>query len=101
MKVGITFSTFDILDTGYVKMLEKPKRQCDYLIVWLQLGSSNRFEKNAPSQSIIKRYIQLKRSKHTDKIKQRLRFLIIFDSKNQYNTFHIEEKGFEYDQISK
>jgi bifunctional ADP-heptose synthase (sugar kinase/adenylyltransferase) len=35
MKVGITFSTFDLLHAGHVKMLEEAKRQCDYLIVGL------------------------------------------------------------------
>ena len=69
MKVGITFSTFDLLHAGHVKMLEEAKRQCDYLIVGLQLDPSlNRPEKNSPSQSIIERYIQLKGCKHIDEI---------------------------------
>jgi cytidyltransferase-like protein len=69
MKVGITFSTFDLLHAGHVKMLEEAKRQCDYLIVGLQLDPSiDRPEKNAPSQSIIERYIQLKGSKYVDEI---------------------------------
>jgi glycerol-3-phosphate cytidylyltransferase len=69
MKVGITFSTFDLLHAGHVKMLEEAKRQCDYLIVGLQLDPSiDRSEKNTPSQSIIERYIQLKGSKHVDEI---------------------------------
>ena len=69
MKVGITFSTFDLFHAGHVKMLEEAKRQCDYLIVGLQLDPSlDRAEKNSPSQSIIERYIQLKGSKHIDEI---------------------------------
>ena len=49
MKVGITFSTFDLFHAGHVKMLEEAKRQCDYLIVGLQLDPSiDRPEKNAP-----------------------------------------------------
>ena len=69
MKVGITFSTFDLFHAGHVKMLEEAKRQCDYLIVGLQLDPSlNRPEKNAPSQTIIERYTQLKGSKHIDDI---------------------------------
>ena len=69
MKVGITFSTFDLFHAGHVKMLEEAKRQCDYLIVGLQLDPSiDRPEKNGPSQSIIERYIQLKGSKHVDEI---------------------------------
>ena len=69
MKVGITFSTFDLLHAGHVKMLEEAKNKCDYLIVGLQLDPSvDRPEKNTPSQSIIERYIQLKGSKHIDEI---------------------------------
>ena len=69
MKVGITFSTFDLLHAGHVKMLEEAKRQCDYLIVGLQLDPSlNRPEKNSPSQTIIERYIQLKGCKYIDEI---------------------------------
>jgi glycerol-3-phosphate cytidylyltransferase len=69
MKTGITFSTFDLLHAGHVKMLEEAKSQCDYLIVGLQLDPSiDRPEKNSPSQSIIERYIQLKGSKHVDEI---------------------------------
>ncbi|MFT5248475.1 MAG: glycerol-3-phosphate cytidylyltransferase [bacterium] len=69
MKVGITFSTFDLFNAGHVNMLEEAKRQCDYLIVGLQLDPSiNRPEKNGPSQSIVERYIQLKESKHVDEI---------------------------------
>jgi len=69
MKVGITFSTFDLFHAGHVKMLEEAKRQCDYLIVGLQLDPSvDRPNKNEPSQSIIERYIQLKGSKYIDEI---------------------------------
>ncbi|MBK42673.1 MAG: glycerol-3-phosphate cytidylyltransferase [Flavobacteriaceae bacterium] len=69
MKVGITFSTFDLLHAGHVKMLEEAKRQCDHLIVGLQLDPSlDRSDKNSPSQTIIERYIQLKGCKHIDEI---------------------------------
>jgi glycerol-3-phosphate cytidylyltransferase len=69
MKVGITFSTFDLFNAGHLKILEEAKRQCDYLIVGLQLDPSiDRPEKNEPSQSIVERYIQLKGSKHVDEI---------------------------------
>ena len=63
MRVGITFSSFDLLHAGHVVMLKEAKKQCDYLIVGLQLDPSlDRSNKNAPSQSIIDRYIQLKGS---------------------------------------
>lgn len=69
MKVGITFSTFDLFHAGHVKMLEEAKRQCEYLIVGLQLDPSiDRPEKNAPVQGLVERYIQLKGCKHVDEI---------------------------------
>ena len=37
MKIGITFSTFDLFHVGHVKMIEEAKCQCDYLILGLQL----------------------------------------------------------------
>ena len=50
-------------------MLEEAKTKCDYLIVGLQLDPSlDRAEKNAPSQSITERYIQLKGCKFVDEI---------------------------------
>lgn len=69
MRVGITFSTFDLFHAGHVKMLEEAKKQCDYLIVGLQLDPSlERSNKSVPAQSIIERYIQLKGSKYVDEI---------------------------------
>jgi glycerol-3-phosphate cytidylyltransferase len=29
LKVGITFSAFDLLHAGHIKMLEEARRQCD------------------------------------------------------------------------
>jgi glycerol-3-phosphate cytidylyltransferase len=69
MKVGITFSTFNLIHAEHAKMLEEAKHQCDYLIVGLQLDPSiDRPEKNAPLQSIVERYIQFKESKYVDEI---------------------------------
>ena len=69
MKIGITFSTFDLFHAGHVKMLEESKSKCDYLIVGLQLDSSlERSKKNKPSQTIIERYVQLKGCKYIDEI---------------------------------
>lgn len=69
MKVGITFSSFDLLHAGHVMMLKEAKNQCDYLIVGLQLDPSlERLKKNKPSQSIVERYIQIKGSKYVDEI---------------------------------
>ena len=69
MKTGITFSAFDLLHAGHIKMLEQAKENCDYLMVGLQLDPSlNRPSKNKPTQSIVERYIQLKGCKYVDEI---------------------------------
>ena len=69
MKVGITFSAFDLLHAGHIKMLEDAKRQCDYLIVGLQTDPTlDRPEKNRPIQTVVERYIQLKACHMVDEI---------------------------------
>lgn len=69
MKVGITFSTFDLLHAGHVTMLREAKEQCDYLICGLQIDPSiDRIEKNKPVQSIVERYVQLSAVKYVDEI---------------------------------
>jgi len=69
MKVGITFSSFDLLHAGHIKMLEDAKRQCDYLICGLQTDPTlDRPEKNKPVQTVVERYIQLKGCKYVDEI---------------------------------
>ena len=69
MKVGITFSTFDLLHAGHIQMLREAKEQCDYLICGLQMDpSQDRPEKNAPVQTIVERYTQLKGGRYVDEI---------------------------------
>lgn len=69
MKIGITFSAFDLLHAGHIKMLEDAKEQCDYLIVGLQTDPTlDRAEKNKPTQTVVERYIQLKGCKFVDEI---------------------------------
>jgi glycerol-3-phosphate cytidylyltransferase len=69
MKIGITFSAFDLLHAGHITMLEEAKRQCDYLIAALQTDPTiDRPEKNRPTQSVVERYIQLKGCKFVDEI---------------------------------
>ena len=41
------------------------------------------------------------RSPDFDDIKTQLKTPVIFDGRNQYSTFNLEEKGFEYYQIGK
>jgi glycerol-3-phosphate cytidylyltransferase len=69
MKIGITFSAFDLLHAGHIKMLEEAKQQCDYLICGLQTDPTiDRPEKNKPAQTVVERYIQLKGCKFVDEI---------------------------------
>ena len=41
MKVGVTFSTFDLFHAGHIKMLEEAKSKCDFLIVGLSIEGSS------------------------------------------------------------
>ncbi len=67
--VGITFSCFDLLHAGHIKMLEEAKSICDYLIVGLQTDPTlDRPEKNKPTQTVVERYIQLKAVRVVDEI---------------------------------
>lgn len=67
--VGITFSAFDLLHAGHIRMLAEAKEQCDYLIVGLQTDPTiDRPEKNKPTQTIVERYIQLQGCKFVDEI---------------------------------
>lgn len=67
--VGITFSAFDLLHTGHIRMLAEAKEQCDYLIAGLQTDPTiDRPEKNKPTQTIVERYIQLQACKFVDEI---------------------------------
>jgi len=69
MRIGITFSAFDLLHAGHIKMLEDAKRQCDYLICGLQTDPTlDRPEKNKPVQTVVERYVQLKGCKYVDQI---------------------------------
>lgn len=68
--VGITFSTFDLLHAGHIQMLRDAKEQCNYLIVGLQTDPTiDRPErKNAPVQTLVERYTQLKAIGYIDEI---------------------------------
>ena len=69
MRVGFTCSTFDLLHAGHLIMLREAKEQCDYLICGLQVDPSlDRKEKNAPVQTVVERYTQLKGVEYVDEI---------------------------------
>jgi len=60
-RIGITFSTFDMLHAGHIAMLSEAKNHCDYLICGLQTDPTidRPDTKNKPVQSIVERQIQL------------------------------------------
>src|SRR5210317_1602591 len=70
MKVGITFSTFDLLHAGHIVMLREAKAQCDYLIVGLQSDPTidRPDTKNSPIQTMFERYLQLKAVEYVDEV---------------------------------
>ncbi len=68
-RIGITFSTFDLLHAGHISMLREAKDHCDYLICGLQVDPSvDRPEKNKPVQTLVERYVQLSAVKYVDEI---------------------------------
>ena len=70
LKIGITFSTFDMLHAGHVAMLSEAKNHCDYLIAGLQTDPTidRPDSKNPPVQSIVERQIQLSATRFVDEI---------------------------------
>ena len=70
LKIGITFSTFDLLHAGHIAMLSEAKNHCDYLIAALQTDQTiDRPEsKNPPVQTIVERQIQLSTNRNVDEV---------------------------------
>ena len=68
LKIGITFSTFDLLHAGHIAMLAEAKNHCDYLIAGLQTDPTidRPDSKNPPVQSIVERQIQLAATRYVD-----------------------------------
>jgi glycerol-3-phosphate cytidylyltransferase len=69
-KIGITFSTFDLLHAGHIAMLSEAKNHCDYLIAGLQTDPTldRPDTKNKPIQSIVERQIQLSACRYVDEV---------------------------------
>ena len=98
MKVGITFSTFDLLHAGHIAMLREAKDQCDYLICGLQIDPSmERPGKNKPIQTVVERYTQLKGVKYVDEIIPYVREKDIDDILELYNNINVRILGVEYE----
>ena len=70
LKIGITFSTFDLLHAGHIAMLSEAKNHCDYLIAGLQTDPTidRPDSKNPPVQSIVERQIQLSACRFVDEV---------------------------------
>lgn len=70
LKIGITFSTFDLLHAGHIAMLAEVKNHCDYLICGLQTDPTidRPDTKNKPIQSIVERQITLSACRFVDEI---------------------------------
>jgi len=69
-KIGITFSTFDMLHAGHIAMLAEARNHCDYLICGLQTDPTidRPDTKNKPVQSIVERQIQLAACRYVDEV---------------------------------
>ena len=70
LKIGITFSTFDLLHAGHIAMLAEAKNHCDYLIAALQTDPTidRPGDKNPPVQTIVERQIQLSTNRNVDEV---------------------------------
>jgi len=70
LKIGITFSTFDLFHAGHVAMLAEAKNHCDYLICGLQTDPTidRPDTKNKPVQTIVERQIQLSTNRNVDEV---------------------------------
>lgn len=69
-RIGITFSTFDMLHAGHIAMLSEAKNHCDYLICGLQTDPTidRPDTKNKPIQSVVERQIQLAACRYVDEV---------------------------------
>jgi glycerol-3-phosphate cytidylyltransferase len=69
-RIGITFSTFDMLHAGHIAILSEAKNHCDYLICGLQTDPTidRPDTKNKPVQSIVERQIQLAACRYVDEV---------------------------------
>jgi len=96
MIVGFTASAFDLLHAGHVQMLREAKEQCEYLICGLQMDPTiDRADKNAPIQTVVERYTQLKAISYVDEI---IPYLTESDLCDILSMYHIDIRilGVEY-----
>lgn len=67
-KIGMTFSTFDVLHAGHVAMLAECKAHCDFLVVGLLSDPTidRPTSKNKPVQSLFERWVQVQAISYID-----------------------------------
>ena len=81
MKIGITFSSFDLIHPGHIIMLKDCKRVCDFLVIGLQsdptIDRKNENDnyslisgkkKNLPIQTLEERLIMIESIRYVDKV---------------------------------
>jgi glycerol-3-phosphate cytidylyltransferase len=68
LRIGIVFSSFDLLHAGHIAMLAEAKNHCDYLICGIQTDPTidRPDTKNPPVQSIVERQIQVSAVRYVD-----------------------------------
>jgi glycerol-3-phosphate cytidylyltransferase len=76
IKIGVTFSCWDLLHAGHNIFLADSKEKCDILCVGLQTDPTiDRPSKNKPIQSLEEREIQVKSCRYID-------YYFIYDTEN-------------------
>ena len=101
MKLGIAFSTFDLSHAGHVKMLEETKEHFPEGVQNITfVDSKYDVLKDSDALVLLTEWKEF-RSPDFEEMKTQLKTSVIFDGRNQYNTFSFEERGFEYYQIGK
>ena len=69
-RIGFTCGSFDLLHAGHVLMLEEARRECDHLIVGVQIDPTlDRPDKNKPIQSLEERITVLRGIRWVDEIR--------------------------------
>ena len=76
-KIGIVFSTFDLLHAGHIAMLAEVRNHCDYLIAGLQTDPTidRPGTKNKPIQSIVERQITVSATRYISDRSRSMRHL--------------------------
>lgn len=68
-RIGFTCGAFDLFHSGHVLFLKDCKKECDYLVVGIQIDPSlERKEKNKPVQSILERQLEVRSCRYVDEV---------------------------------